>query len=87
MNLECSACGKKFRSMTAEAKHRHNFPALCARNRRFIAWSNELSAYKHGLERAAVIAETYAIPAHGETALETVTREKIAALIRLEARR
>lgn len=24
-------CGKKFRSYTAEARHRHNFPALCRR--------------------------------------------------------
>lgn len=24
-------CGKKFRSMSAEAVHRHNFPALCRR--------------------------------------------------------
>ena len=30
MNLmQCHACGKTFRSMSAEAKHRHNFPALC----------------------------------------------------------
>jgi len=27
--LKCHACGKRFRSMSAEAKHRHNFPALC----------------------------------------------------------
>lgn len=29
MNLQCSACGKRFRSMASEAKHRHNFPAFC----------------------------------------------------------
>lgn len=32
----CFACGKTFRSMSAEAKHRHNFPALC--NRKSKAW-------------------------------------------------
>lgn len=26
--LECS-CGKRFRSISAEAYHRHNFPVLC----------------------------------------------------------
>jgi len=31
--LSCS-CGKKFRSITAEAVHRHNFPALCRRKKR-----------------------------------------------------
>ena len=30
--FSCS-CGAKFRSMSAEAKHRHNFPALCRRSR------------------------------------------------------
>jgi len=35
MQLECNACGKRFRSMLAEARHRHNFPALCTRNKRF----------------------------------------------------
>jgi hypothetical protein len=28
--LACS-CGKTFRSYTAEARHRHNFPLLCRR--------------------------------------------------------
>lgn len=27
-------CGKRFRSMGAEAVHRHNFPALCKQNRK-----------------------------------------------------
>lgn len=27
--LFCSACGKTFRSALEEARHRHNFPALC----------------------------------------------------------
>lgn len=39
--LSCWVCGMKFRSMSAEAKHRHNFPALCKRNKRFIAWQKE----------------------------------------------
>lgn len=29
MNLQCHICGMKFRTMLAEAKHRHNFPMLC----------------------------------------------------------
>lgn len=39
MQLECFACGKRFRSAIAEAKHRHNFPALCTRNKRFKAFT------------------------------------------------
>lgn len=35
MDMSCHACGKKFRTMNAEAKHRHNFPAMCTRNRQF----------------------------------------------------
>ena len=27
--LQCNGCGMKFWSMIAEARHRHNFPALC----------------------------------------------------------
>lgn len=27
-------CGKRFRSYSAEAVHRHNFPALCKQSRR-----------------------------------------------------
>jgi hypothetical protein len=26
-------CGARFRSMIAEARHRHNFPALCRRKK------------------------------------------------------
>jgi hypothetical protein len=40
MNLSCEACGTRFRSMTTEARHRHNFPALCKRNKRFEAWAH-----------------------------------------------
>lgn len=36
MNLSCQ-CGKRFRSMSAEAVHRHNFPALCKRKPK-AAW-------------------------------------------------
>ncbi len=46
--MSCIACGKTFRSMSAEAKHRHSFPALCKRNRRFKAWEEEIAK-----ERAA----------------------------------
>lgn len=31
---QCNLCGMKFRSATAEAKHRHNVPALCSRRGR-----------------------------------------------------
>ncbi len=41
MQLECHACGARFRSMTAEARHRHNFPALCKRNKRFARFAQE----------------------------------------------
>lgn len=41
--LTCHACGKSFRSMTAEARHRHNFPALCTRNKRFERFVKETS--------------------------------------------
>ena len=41
MQLSCHACGKTFRSMIAEAKHRHNFPTMCARNKRFKAFLAE----------------------------------------------
>ncbi len=34
-DLVCYACGKRFRSAIAEAKHRHNFPTMCTRNTRF----------------------------------------------------
>lgn len=35
MNLSCS-CGARFKSMGAEARHRHNFPILCRmKNRRY----------------------------------------------------
>lgn len=43
MDLSCHACGARFRSMQAEARHRHNFPALCKRNKRFAAFVAELA--------------------------------------------
>lgn len=27
--LSCSGCGMRFRSLSEEARHRHNFPVLC----------------------------------------------------------
>ena len=42
MNLSCPACGKRFRSAIAEARHRHNFPAHCRRNKRFLAWQKSI---------------------------------------------
>ena len=43
MNLACPACGTRFRSMSSEAKHRHNFPVLCKRNRRFADWQKKVT--------------------------------------------
>lgn len=43
MNLSCHACGARFRSMIAEARHRHNFPVLCKRNKRFRKFIEETS--------------------------------------------
>lgn len=34
---QCYACGMKFRSYAADARHRHNWPALCKRNKQFAA--------------------------------------------------
>lgn len=41
MDLSCHACGTRFRSMGAEARHRHNWPALCKRNKKFAAFMAE----------------------------------------------
>lgn len=41
MSYTCNACGARFRSYGAEARHRHNFPALCKRNKQFAAWVKE----------------------------------------------
>jgi hypothetical protein len=48
MNLECHACGKRFRSMNAESVHRHNWPALCKRNKRFAAFIAETQEKRDG---------------------------------------
>lgn len=37
----CHACGKIFWSAIAEARHRHNFPVLCTRNKAFKAFMEE----------------------------------------------
>jgi hypothetical protein len=44
MNLQCNACGTKFRSAIAEARHRHNFPALCKRNAAFTLFIAQTEA-------------------------------------------
>lgn len=48
-------CGKKFRSMSAEAFHRHNFPALCRRARvaewqvvAGLEWTREIDGEHNG---------------------------------------
>ena len=59
LHYECSACGAKFSTPIGEARHRHNFPALCKRNKRFKAWQRqiELDRVAETLERFADIAE------------------------------
>lgn len=39
--LECHVCGTTFRSAITEARHRHNFPTFCKRNKRFKAFMEE----------------------------------------------
>jgi hypothetical protein len=39
--MQCPACGKRFYSYGAEARHRHNFPTLCIRNKKFEAFTKE----------------------------------------------
>jgi hypothetical protein len=41
MDLSCHVCGKRFRSAIAEARHRHNWPVLCTRNKRFAKFMAE----------------------------------------------
>jgi hypothetical protein len=43
MHLHCTACGKRFSSYGAEARHRHNFPVYCSRNKRFKQWEEEMA--------------------------------------------
>lgn len=40
---QCDACGKRFGTAIAEARHRHNFPALCVRNKRFTEWASKIN--------------------------------------------
>lgn len=48
MDLSCFACGARFRSALAEARHRHNFPTLCKRNKRFQRFVSEQKAEQAG---------------------------------------
>lgn len=49
--LSCHACGMRFRSMNAEAKHRHSFPALCnKKSRQWKAFQKELEDSKKKAE-------------------------------------
>ena len=41
MILQCHACGAKFRTMIDEARHRHNFPVFCKRNKQFERFIEE----------------------------------------------
>ena len=43
----CS-CGKTFRSMTEEAHHRHNFPALCRQAKPTISVSRAIQLRQNG---------------------------------------
>lgn len=52
MNMQCHCCGKTFRSMIAEAKHRHNFPALCNKSsRRWKEFQRELEQERVAKEK------------------------------------
>ena len=47
--MHCHVCGKTFRTMNAEAKHRHNFPALCnTKSRRWKEFHEELENETNG---------------------------------------
>jgi len=49
--MQCHCCGMTFRSMSAEAKHRHNFPAYCRKtSKRWAAFQRELAADKEQTE-------------------------------------
>lgn len=69
MGMSCHACGAKFRSMSAEAKHRHNFPAMCRRNRQFERFmrkiEREAAWAKRDAEQARVEAEQVSAIAKG----------------------
>ena len=39
--LTCHACGHVARSAIEEARHRHNFPTLCKRNKQFERFMEE----------------------------------------------
>lgn len=41
--LECHACGTTFTSAIAEVRHRHNFPVMCKRNKRFEQFQQEVA--------------------------------------------
>lgn len=41
--MSCHACGTTFRSSIAEARHRHNFPVLCKRNKHFARFQEEVA--------------------------------------------
>ena len=49
--MECLACGKRFYSAIGEARHRHNWPVLCIRNKRFAAFIADYCG-QHGLSPA-----------------------------------
>jgi len=39
----CHACGQGFYSYGTEARHRHNFPAMCKRGKRFAEFEAEVA--------------------------------------------
>lgn len=39
--MSCHACGTTFRSAISEARHRHNFPVMCKRNKQFAKFLEE----------------------------------------------
>lgn len=61
MDLRCHVCGKRFRTMNAEAYHRHNWPALCRRNRQFERFMRELDR-QAAIEKRAALQVSKAAP-------------------------
>jgi hypothetical protein len=80
MDMSCGACGARFRSMIAEAKHRHNFPVMCKRNKRFIAWTKarRLESLMNDLARCLDMIE-FAMPVllKHEDELTTIARATV----------
>ena len=80
---ECGACGARFSTPIGEARHRHNFPILCKRNKRFKAWDTrrQMGHVADVLQLYADIAE-FALPKFdwGKSALDAKAIEALSKL-------